>query len=235
MASAASKYENMENSGAHFYVAENKLKNLAKNHENDDGTIAQVANVLPEELRTARIFSTAKDLNKFLNHIKEEPYASLLKDELGIIEKNGGSDGIRAQIYTHLEYNYNFILLANYEAIPFVQTVEDFIKILEGKAYEVPKEINRKAIELPSDVMQKYAGTYSFADMNNMELTVEVKGKNLVVYQNGIQIGTLKAEAENVFFEDPKVSESFEFIDNEKGSFDVMMGFKGVKLKGVKK
>lgn len=47
-------------------------------------------------------------------------------------------------------------------------------------------------------------------------------------------IATLKPETENTFFDDPKEPESFEFTDNKNGGFDVMMGFKGVKLKGIK-
>lgn len=225
----------MKNSGAHFYLKENNLKKLAKNHEKDGVQIMQVDNVLPDELKTARIFSTAKDLNEFLNHIKNEPFASLLQNESSVIEKSGGSDGIRVEIYTNLEYNYNFIFLANYEEIPFQKTVEDFAKILENKPYDVPKELNRKFIKLSSDVLKRYVGTYSFADMGNLELTFKVENENLLVYQDGEQIATLNAESENTFFNDPKEPESFEFVDNEKGSFNVQMGWKGVKLKGIRK
>ncbi|MFD2726185.1 serine hydrolase domain-containing protein [Hyunsoonleella rubra] len=225
----------MKNSGAHFHLKEKNLKNLAKNHEKHNTVIVQVNNILSDELKTARIFSTASDLNKFLNHIKNEPYASLLQNKSDVIEKSGGSDGIRVEIYTNLEHNYNFIFLANYEEVPFQKTVEDFAKILENKPYEVPKELNRQSIELSNEILNKYIGTYSFADMGNLELTFKVENKNLIVYQDGEQIATLKAESEITFFDDPKEPESFEFIDNKSGSFNVLMGWKGVKLKGIKK
>ena len=170
-----------------------------------------------------------------MNHIKIEPYASLLKDEFNVIQKSGGSDGIRVQIYTNLEQDYNFIFLANYEAVPFQKTVEDFTKILEKKHYKVPKELNRKSVELPLVDLKKYTGTYSFADMGNLELTFEVNDQGIVVYQDGELISTLKAASENTFFDDPKEPESFEFIDNENGDFNVLMGFKGVKIIGIKK
>ncbi len=224
----------MDHSGAHFYLDNKNLKNLAKNHKKRDTAIVQVANVLPDELKTARIFSTAEDLNKFLNHIKKEPYASLLKNSSGVIEKNGGNDGIRVEIYTNLNENYNFILLANYDEIPFQKTVEDFVKILENKPYEIPKELNRQSIQVPLEIIKRYTGTYSFADLGNINLTLGVIDGALVVYQDGQQIGALKAESETLFFEDPKLPESFEFIDNGKGGFNVLMGFQGVKLKGVK-
>ncbi len=225
----------MKNSGAHFYLKEKNLKNLAKNHEKDDSNITQVDNILSDELRTARIFSTASDLNNFLNHIKVEPYASLLKNESDIIEKSGGSDGIRVEIYTNLKHKYNFIFLANFEEVPFQKTVEDFSKILENVPYEVPKELNRQSIKLSTEVLNKYVGTYSFADMGNLELTFKEMNGNLIVYQNGEQIATLKSESENTFFDDPKEPESFEFIDSTNETFHVLMGWKGVKLKGIKK
>jgi len=225
----------MESSGAHFYTEKNNIKNLAKNHEKKDKLIVQVDNILNDETKTARIFSTANDLNKFLNHIKKEPYSSLLKDNDNVIEKNGGSDGIRVQIYTNLDYNYNFVLLTNYEEIPFQRTIGDFTKILEDKPYEIPKVLNRKSIDLPTDKMKTYVGTYFFADMNNLELTFKVVNDNFVVFQDGELIATLKAETKNIFYDDPKEPESFEFINSENGNFDVLMGWKGIKLKGVKK
>lgn len=224
----------MESSGAHFYTKKNNLTNLAKNHEKEDTLIVQVDNVLKDELRTARVFSTAYDLNKFLNQIKQEPYATLLKNKDNVIEKNGGSDGIRTQIYTNLKYNYNFILLANYEEIPFQQTITDFINILEDKPYVVPKELNRKSIDLPVEKMENYYGIYSFPDMG-IELTFKIENENFVVYQDGNLVATLKAETENTFFANPKEPESFEFVKNGNENPDVLMGWKGIKLRGVKK
>ena len=225
----------MQNSGAHFYLQDKNIQNLAKNHWKNDSVIVQVDNILSDEFKTARIFSTATDLHKFLKHIKKEPYASLLKNDDGVIEKSGGSDGIRVEIYTDLEHNYDFVFLANYEGIPFQKTIEDFAKILEYKPYEVPKELNRKAISIPLEVIEKYLGTYSFADMGNLELSFMQMNGDLVVFQDGELIATLKPETESVFYADPKEPESFEFIKNKKGRFDVLMGWKGVKLKGIKK
>ena len=224
----------MESSGAHFYTSEKNIKNLAKNHEKKDTLIVQIDNVMNDELKTSRVFSTTKDLNKFLNYIKKEPYASLLKNKDNIIEKNGGSDGIRTQIYTNLDFNYNFILLTNYDEIPFEKAIEDFTKILEDEPYEIPIELNRKSIDLTIDKMENYIGIYSFPDMN-IDLNFKIEKGNLVAYQDGELAATFKAETENTFYVDPKEPESFEFIKNENGNFDVLMGWNGIKLKGVKK
>ena len=225
----------MLSSGSHFYDQNQNLNRLAKNHIKKDSTIVQVDNILPSEFKTARIYSTAKDLNKFLNQIKREPFALLLKDKNGVIEKSGGNDGIRVEIYTDLNFNYNFIFLSNYEEVPFQKTLEDFVKIMENKPYQVPKELNRKSITLSADILDKYVGVYSFADLNNLELTVKIIDGDLVLYQKGDLIATLIAETETVFFENPKEAESFEFIENDNGSYNVLMDFKGIKLNGIKK
>lgn len=225
----------MLNSGAHFYAQNKNLNRLAKNHIKKDSTIVRVDNILPSEFKTARVYSTAKDLNKFLNHIKKEPFASQLKDKNAVIEKSGGNDGIRVEIYTNLDFDYNFIFLSNYDEVPFQKTLEDFAKIMENKPYTVPKELNRQSIVISTDILEKYVGVYSFADLNNLELTVNVVDGVLTLDQKGVVIATLKAESETVFFENPKEAESFEFIEYDEGSYNVLMDFKGIKLKGIKK
>lgn len=224
----------MEHSGAHFYTQKKNLINLAQNHIKEHDSIVRIPNILDEETKTARIFSTATDLNKFLNCVNKEPYASLLKKENNVIEKSGGSDGVRAEVYTNLDYNYNFVLLTNYEEIPFQKTVMDLAKILEGKPYEIPKAINRIAVPITKDLLKKYVGKYTFPDMNNLNLIFKIKNDELVVYQDGEQIAILKAENESTFFDDPKEAESFEFVSNNRNSYNVIMGWKGVKLKGIR-
>lgn len=226
---------NMQHSGAHFYAKPDRKQQLSRNHEKKDSLIVQVANILPEELKTARIFSTAEDLNLFLDHIRQEPYASLLKNESGVIEKSGGSDGIRVEIYTNLKAEYNFIFLSNFDEIPFQKTVEDLAKILEGKPYVVPKDLNREAITLSKDILERYEGAYNFADMGDLTLTFTANETGLSVFQEGELAGKILPENEHVFFEDPKEPESFEFVQDDSGSYHVLMGWKGVKLKGVKR
>ena len=66
-------------------------------------------------------------------------------------------------------------------------------------------------------------------------MTVKLNNKNLSVFQDNKLISNLLAENENTFFENPKEAESFEFIKIDKNSYDVLMGWKGVVLKGLKK
>lgn len=224
----------LNSSGAHFYTKQKNIKNLAANHELDAAAIVQVDNILEDEFKQARIYSTAEDLTRLLQVFQTNPIAhQMAKDS--VIQHSGGSDGVRAQVYLDLKTNTSFVLLTNFEGIPFQKTIKDMISMIEGKPYDVPKKLNRQSIPLEDDFLKRYKGTYVFADMNNLELRVEVEDGRLILFQDGEIAGKLVAENKTTFFENPSDEESFEFIANEQGGYDVLMGWKGVKLPGVKK
>lgn len=222
----------MNASGAHFFVTQKRLRNLAHNHVLKDSVVVKVDNIQRDEFRTARLFSTVNDLKKFLDHVKSEPYASFLKNEDGIIAKDGGSKGIRAQVYSDLENDFDFVLLANYDEMPFFDTIEDVAKLMRSEPVEFPKEINRKAILLDEMILQQYVGSYTFADFDGLILEVKVEQNHLVIFQDGKKISELQAESPTIFFENPKAAESFEFIKNDSGTYDALMGWKGIALLG---
>jgi hypothetical protein len=225
----------MDSSGGHFYTSRGNPRRLASNHRLEDGRIARVDNVLRDEFRTARIYSTAGDLMAFLDLMDQEPYRSALARDDGVIEKNGGSDGVRAQVYLHTRLGYRFVLLANYDELPFQQTVEDIVRILEGKPYEVPKEIRRKAIRVPRALLERCAGAYDFAEANHTVLEFRVEGDELALYQDGRKLAVLGAESESVFFEDPASADSFEFEHEPRGGCAVTWKWRGITLQGRRK
>ena len=225
----------MHKSGSHFFTDNNRPDNLAKNHILKDSTLIEVPNILEDEFKTARFFSTATDLHIFLTQLKNEPYSTAIKNEKGVIAKDGGSKGIRAQVYADIEHNFSFVLLANYDEMPFFKTIEDVAKILKGESFEIPKELNRQPISLEKEILERYVGSYSFADFDGLILTIKIDGDNLVVFQEDEKIATLKAETETIFFENPKASESFEFIKNDSGSYNALMGWKGITVEGKRK
>lgn len=223
---------NMDQSGSHFFTEKNRLRNLAKNHVLKDSTLYEVPNILEDEFKTARFYSTVSDLNAFMKELEKELYKSALSNKKGIIAKDGGSKGIRAQVYSDTVHKFRFVLLANYDGMPFFKTVEDVTKILKGEAFELPKELNREPIYVEKDILERYVGSYSFEDFDGLILTIKIEGDNLVVYQENKKIATLKPETETIFFEDPKATESFEFIKNESGTYNAMMGWKGISVEG---
>jgi len=226
---------NMNHSGSHFFTTNNRKQNLTKNHILKDSTLTVVPNILEDEFKTARLFSTVADLNTFLIELEKEPYKSAMISDKGIIAKDGGSKGIRAQVYSDLEHNFRFVLLANYDEMPFFKTIEDVAKILKDEPFEIPKELNRQPITVEKEILERYVGSYSFADFDGLILTIRIDGDNLVVFQDNEKIATLKAETETIFFENPKAPESFEFVKNGSGSYDALMGWKGISVEGKRK
>ncbi|WP_318309580.1 serine hydrolase domain-containing protein [Flagellimonas crocea] len=222
----------MEASGAHFFTDENRVRNLARNHILKDSLLTQVDNIQRDEFRTARLYSTVEDLKKFLDQVSREPFKSALVDENGVIAKDGGSKGARAQVYSDLEHHFQFVLLSNYDEMPFFQTIADVAKILRSEPVEFPKEIDRKSMALDVEILKHYEGSYAFADFDGMVLEIRVEGNQLAIYQENQKIGKLKAESPTVFFENPKASESFEFIKNDSGTYNALMGWKGIAVEG---
>lgn len=225
---------NMNHSGSHFFTIKDRKQNLAKNHILKDSTLTVVPNILEDEFKTARLYSTVDDLNRFLVELEKEPYKSEMTNSKGIIAKDGGSKGIRAQVYSNVEHNFRFVLLANYDGMPFFKTIEDVVNIMKGEPVEIPKELNRQAISIKREILERYVGAYSFADFDGLILKIDIEGNNLVVFQDKEKIATLKAETETIFFENPKAAESFEFIENDSGSYNTLMGWKGISVEGKK-
>ncbi|GAA4303419.1 serine hydrolase domain-containing protein [Aestuariibaculum suncheonense] len=224
----------MNHSGSHFFTIEDRKQNLAKNHILKDSTLTVVPNILEDEFKTARLYSTVDDLNRFLVALEKEPYKSVMTNSKGVIAKDGGSKGIRAQVYSDLERNFRFVLLANYDGMPFFETIDDVAKIMMGEPVEIPKELNRLVIPVKREILERYVGSYSFADFDGLILKIAIDSNNLVVFQDKEKIATLKAETETIFFENPKAAESFEFIKNDSGSYNTFMGWKGISVEGIK-
>lgn len=224
----------MEHSGAWFYANVDAPVQPARNHVLRDSLLVQVPNISPDEFKTARVYSTADDLHRFLMEMLNEPYLTALTDENGIIAKDGGSRGIRAQVYMDTKTEMGYIMLANYDEMPFFDTVDDMAKILRSDSVEIPKPIHRTAINLPDSIMQRYEGNYVFADFDGMVIRVAAEGHTLTLYQGEKKIGSLRAESETVFFENPKSADTFEFAPADSGGYNALMGWKGIVVEGVR-
>ncbi|MBK9147823.1 MAG: beta-lactamase family protein [Flavobacteriales bacterium] len=223
----------MKASGAHFDTDHKNIHRLARNHELKDSVFVQVPNIKDEELRLARVYSTAMDLQRFLDHLRSGGSGILLADSGGVIQQSGGSDGIRAHVHLDLNTNRSYVLLCNMDAIPFMETLRDMKRMLNGEAVEPPRALHREAKAVPLEILNTYAGTYAFRDMDALQLKVEVLGAGLVVLQDGERIAELQAENDSVFFAEPDEAESFEFKRSDEGGYYLLMGWRGVKLKGV--
>ncbi|PIY07892.1 MAG: hypothetical protein COZ18_15095 [Flexibacter sp. CG_4_10_14_3_um_filter_32_15] len=223
----------MTNSGGHFDFDTSNLKKYAYGHYKKNKQLTSVLEFPKEDCKTGHLYSTVDDLNKFINHLENEPYFSAL-NEKNQIGHAGGTQGKRAYTFKNYEQNYNLTFLSNYDEIPFQQIVEDLKKILEGKPYQIPREVNRVEIKLPTTVLSHYEGTYDFAEIEHLQLKFILEDEYLMAYQNGKLNGKLFAENDSTFFWDKKSKESVVFRKKENEEYKALLDFKGVRWEGLK-
>lgn len=222
----------MTRSGGHFYSTRPAPDRYAYGHYLRDDKLTAIEAFEREDLRPAHLYASAADLGLLLEYMAREPFISAIGSDDGVIAHAGGTRGKRAYIEANTEDGYGFVFLANYDEIPFEQTVADMRAILEGEPYEVPEAIFRTATDLPDDILRRYEGTYSFAELGHLKLTIRLEGGQLNVYQDGSNNGPLTPESETVFFEDPESRDSVEFRLREGGGYDMLLDWQGVQWVG---
>ena len=225
----------MDNSGAHFYLDKSNLQYAVKNHENDDGEIVVVPNYSNESKNQARVYSTMDDLLKFINYVKEEPYRTPLTNKAGFIGWSGGGDGILSHAAAMLQSDYELIFFSNYDEIPFGKILETVEKIMTGQDYTLPKEINRKAVQLDRPTMERFVGKYAMVEFNNDEFEIRVEDDQFIFYQNGERGAILQAENDSTLFEKPTDENYFIIREGEDGEHSLVYKYKGVDVVGKKK
>jgi CubicO group peptidase (beta-lactamase class C family) len=198
----------------------------------EDNQLQSVDGFPKDDMQMGNFHSTAEDLSKFLDVLHADKYASLRHENT--ISHAGGTQGKRGYVERNFKEDYSIVFLANYDVIPFQKLVEDLQKILKGEPVAMPKEVNRTAIEVSEDILQRYQGTYDFVDAGHLIMTLKLEEGILYVYQKGINNGPIYPETETIFFGDQTSEESMEFVKNDSGTYDVLMDFKGVRWKGVR-
>ncbi len=226
---------NMNDTGAHFHLDKNNLKRKVRNHLKKDNEIIEVPNIEREGKNQARIYSTLSDLMKFIEEIKKENYRQLLNKDKGYIGWSGGGEGIVSHARTSINSNYDLVFFSNYDEIPFKKIQDDIEKIMTGKPYELPKEINRQAVKIKKETMQRYVGKYDMAEFNHHEFEFRLEDDDFVFYQNGERNTTLNAENDNTFFDEPSSEDIFIFRPDKGENYKLIYKFKGTEIVGLKK
>ena len=225
----------MKDSGAHFHWKKEGPSRLAKNHvKDDDDRIVLVPNIEPEGFNQARIYSTLSDLMKFIHHVKDEPYRSALKNKEEQIGWSGGGDGILTHAKASLKSGYEIAFFSNFDDIAFGDILKDVERIMTGQKYELPKVINRKAIELDQSTMEQYTGKYRVREFNNQLFEFRIEEGNFVFYQNGERNAVLQPESDSTFFYEPTDEDYFEFRESEEGGYRLIFYYKSVEIEGEK-
>ncbi|SMG38743.1 Beta-lactamase [Marivirga sericea] len=221
----------MTNSGSHYLNPKGQLNNNAFGHTEKNDSI-QIVGEDESDMQQGHTYSTVEDMKKFLDFITENKiYHELAEDS--IITHAGGSKGKRAWVYANLSKGYKIVFLANYDNIPFSNLTKDLIAIMEGNEVEIPKEVNRKAVEISESILKKYAGTYDFVDAGHIMISIKFENGQLKAYQKGEFAGDLIPENDSTFFWDAKSKESFIFTNDEEGNQKALMDFQGVRWDGV--
>ena len=224
----------MKNTGAHFHLENNNLKNLVKNHEEDDGEIVVVPNIENDGKNQAKIYSTVEDLLLFINHIKSPFYLYEIKNSENKIGWSGGGDGILCHAEHNISGDYELVFFSNYDEVPFGDILKTVDKIMNNEPYELPQEINRKAIAISSSILKQYEGKYRVKEFNNSIFEYRVENQMLVMYQDGERGGILNAETDSTFFAEPDEEDYFEFRKTETGSYKLIFHYKKIEIVGTK-
>lgn len=225
----------MNQSGAHFYLDKQNLVQAVQNHVEEDGTIKVVPNFLKSDKNQAKLYSSLEDLLKFIKYAKDEPYRSSLINKRGIIAWSGGGEGILSHAEANTKAGYEVVFFSNYDEIPFGVILKDIEKIMTNKSYKLPKEINRKAVRLDRDMMERYVGKYDMAEFNHQEFEIRIEMDSFAFYQNGKKGGVLQAENDSTLFGDPKEEDYFVFRKTKQGNYNLIYKYKGHDIVGTKK
>jgi len=220
----------MLNTGSNFYHGKDRKINYAYGHFDKNDTIACECKFPEDEMKMGNLFSTVDDLNNLLSSIDPNVYPDLLHDN--IVSHAGGTRGKRAYVERHFNDDYTIIFLANYDGIPFQELVKDLQSILKEEPVQMPEAVYRTAIQLESEILKQYEGTYDLVDAGYIVLDIRFENDSLYVYQKGKNNGVIIPESRTVFFSDKSSQESIEFVKNEKGTYDLLIDFQGVEWKG---
>ncbi len=224
----------MKNTGAHFHLSKNNLRQLVKNHELDHEELAVVPNIQKEGKNQAKIYSTIEDLLKFIDHVKQEPYRSILKNKSEEIAWSGGGDGILSHAKASLKSDYELVFFSNYDEIPFGKILETVERIMTNQSFNLPEPINRKSVPIETSILEKYVGQYKVKEFNNDIFEYRLEDGKLVFYQHGQRNSVLNAANDSSFFDQPDAEDYFEFRKVNPTEYKLIFHYKQLEIEGKK-
>lgn len=224
------------NSILEFNSTKSVLK-FAFGFDNENGKIIPTSKKNINRFETGNYLSTISDLYSFSQQIlagkalkKSLALEMFGKDSL--LVQAGGRSGYRAYFYKNLKTDVTFIFVSNYTDIPFQEATADIINILDNKPYEVPHKINRKEIQVSTEILKKYTGKFALEADLTQTFSIEVIDNKLFYVEPNGKKSELHPDSENTFFENPKTKDGFIFMLNQKtNQYDLTLIDTGLKLK----
>ena len=225
----------LKNTGE-FNSAES-LKNFAYGFNNENGKIVAASKKSINRFETGNYFSTASDLYSFSRQflsgkVLNKSLAEKMFGQDGVLIQAGGRPGYRAYFYKNLKTAVTFIFVANYTDIPIQELTADIVNITDDKPYEVPRKINRTAIKLPPESLNKYVGKFALEADDSQTFTVESSdGKLFISDRDGAKL-EIYSDSETTFFDNPISKDGYIFALNpQTKKYDLTIISTGLKLK----
>ncbi|AYZ34383.1 class A beta-lactamase-related serine hydrolase [Chryseobacterium indologenes] len=219
------------------YNDKEKYQNFAQGFGNDEGKIKKAPSVVLDRFETGNYVSTIQDLylfakEGFTGKYLQENLIRDLFDENGVLAQAGGRPGYRAYFYKNTKTYYDFVMVSNYSDIPIQSILEDVIKILDGRPYEIPKKIERKAILLSEEYLKKFEGKYVLEADNQQQYILSLKDKSLILKDKEGEVTELFPDSDTTFFYDPASRDGLEFrINTSSGKYELFIISTGLRLK----
>ncbi|MBB6331553.1 CubicO group peptidase (beta-lactamase class C family) [Chryseobacterium sediminis] len=211
------------------------LSDFAYGFSGEDGKITPVSHTNINRFETGNYFSTTDDLYSFSQQLISGK--NLRKDlVLKMFGKNsqliqaGGRPGYRAYYYQDLKSGITFIFTSNFTDIPFQKVTEDIINLLNGQSYSVPRKINKKAIEVPDEILKQYTGKFALEADQSQVFNIILENHFLYILDKDGEKTKIYPESSTSFFDNPKSEDGYQFLKGSDQQYYLIIISTGVKL-----
>lgn len=211
------------------------LSDFAYGFSGEDGKITPVSHTNINRFETGNYFSTTDDLYSFSQQLISGK--NLRKDlAMKMFGKNsqlvqaGGRPGYRAYYYQDLKSGITFIFTSNFTDIPFQKVTEDIINLLNGQTYSVPRKINKKAIEVPDEILKQYTGKFALEADQSQVFNIILENHFLYILDKDGEKTKIYPESSTSFFDNPKSEDGYQFFKGSDQQYYLIIISTGVKL-----
>jgi hypothetical protein len=139
-----------------------------------------------------------------------------------VIAHNGGIDGFNSLLAYYPESKLTVVVLANVMGSPFTEIGSELATVAFGETVTLPAE--RKEIEVPEAVLQRYVGVYQLAPQ--VTNTVRLTNGRLTTQLTRQSALPLFAESETKFFL-KVVDAQVEFFRDDQGRVTHLVQYQG--------
>jgi CubicO group peptidase (beta-lactamase class C family) len=205
--------------------------------DNVNGKIIPTSKENINKFETGNYLSSIGDLYHFSQQVLsgkalKKSLAIKLFGQDSILIQAGGRPGYRAYFYKNLKTDITFIFVSNYTDIPIQEVTVDIINVLENKTYEVPHQINRKAVQVEVETLKKYTGKFALEADITQTITIQLIDNKLFDVETNGEKTELSADSENTFFISPTTKDGYIFTLNPRtNQYDLTIISTGLKLK----